>query len=89
MPTKDETNIFYDGAAHWDLMKQGFVSMVAKHPHSDVVLNGFAKFACIAGDKEQFARLRPALSTHLSASVWTDRVSVGSCDTKFVSAPAR
>lgn len=83
----DEINIFSDGAARWDLMKKGFVSMVASYPHSDAVLNGFAKFACIAGDREQFAKLRPALARRLSASIWSDRVSVSSCDAKFASAP--
>jgi hypothetical protein len=84
----DEINIFDDGAASWDLMREGFASMVARYPKSDAVLNGFVKFACIAGDEQQFAKLRPALTRHLSASVWSDRVSVVSCDAKFASAPA-
>ena len=85
----DEINIFTDGAADWKLMKKGFSSMVARYPHSDLVLNGFAKFACIAADKEQFAQLRPALDKRLSASAWSDKVSLTSCDVKFESkAPA-
>ncbi len=63
----DQISIFEDGAADWRLMRSGFVSMLARYPQSDAALNGFAKFACIAGDREQFAKLRPALKQRLSA----------------------
>ena len=79
----DQINIFDDAGASWGLMKQGFQTLVARYPHSDYLLNGFAKFSCVADDKNEFEKLRPALKEHFSASVWSDRVSLLSCEAKF------
>jgi len=79
----DDINIFHDAKATWSSMKAGFGLMVARHPASDVVVNGFARFACLAGDGQQYTALRPRLATHYSATGWSNKVSLESCDGKF------
>jgi membrane associated rhomboid family serine protease len=80
---RDDINIFSDGLARWPTMKKGFEKLRQLYPRSDAVLNGFARFACIAGDEAQYAALRPLLQGHLSATVWTSKVSLKSCDAKW------
>jgi hypothetical protein len=46
-------------------------------------VNGFARFACIGGDGEQYKRLRSRLRQHYSATAWSAKVSLESCDKKF------
>ena len=79
----DDANIFEDALARWSNMKAGFILMVSHHPRSDVLVNGFARFACLAGDPEQYKRLRPSLKEHYSATAWSAKVSLESCDKKF------
>jgi rhomboid protease GluP len=79
----DDINIFEDAPATWSSMKEGFGIMVRHHPNSDSLRNGFARFACIGGDAEQYKELRPDLSRHYSATAWSTRISLESCDKKF------
>jgi membrane associated rhomboid family serine protease len=79
----DDINIFEDASAQWSNMKAGFSLVVRHHPTSDVVVNGFARFACIGGDGEQYKRLRSRLRQHYSATAWSAKVSLESCDKKF------
>ena len=76
----DDTNIFTDAMARWPLMKQGFETLVTHHPASDVILNAFARSACIADDAKLYAELRIKLAKRMSSSEWTDQYSVESCD---------
>ncbi|TLZ43444.1 MAG: rhomboid family intramembrane serine protease [Gammaproteobacteria bacterium] len=79
----DDINVFEDASAKWSNMKAGFILMVRHHPRSDVVINGFARFACLGGDPEQYVQLRPRLKEHYSATAWSAKVSLESCDKKF------
>jgi hypothetical protein len=79
----DDINVFEDASAKWSNMKAGFILMVRHHPRSDVVINGFARFACLGGDPEQYKQLRPRLKEHYSATAWSAKVSLESCDRKF------
>jgi hypothetical protein len=79
----DDINIFEDASAVWSNMKAAFILMARHHPTSDVVVNGFARFACIGGDGEQYKQLRSRLRQHYSATAWSGKVSLESCDKKF------
>ncbi|HYM44261.1 MAG TPA: rhomboid family intramembrane serine protease [Steroidobacteraceae bacterium] len=80
---QDDINIFKDAFATWPAMKEGMSAMAQHHPQSDVVLNGFARFACLAGDAEEYKQLRPQLTKRYSATAWTAKVTLESCDKKF------
>lgn len=79
----DDVDIFTDAQADWSFMKPGFKQLLARYPGSDYVLNGYADFACRAGDKAQYQALRPQLATRFSASAWTKKFTLEACDTKF------
>jgi hypothetical protein len=80
---QDDINIFQDAVAAWPAMKAGLTLMAEHHPQSDYVANGFARFACLAGDADQYKQLRSQVGRHLSATAWTGKVTLESCDKKF------
>ncbi len=79
---QDDIDIFTDASANWSKMRIGFEELKWLYPHSDVVLNAFARFACIADDKAEYSALRPLLIGHVSATAWTAKVSLKTCDAK-------
>ena len=79
----DGINIFQDAFATWPHMKAGFILMTQHHPASDAVVNGFARFACIAGDVDQYKQLRSRLAQHYSATAWSAKITLEACDSKF------
>ena len=76
-------NLFKDTFASWPKMKQGFEDMMARHPVSKWNLNHFAKFACVAGDKNTFLALRQKIGKDVFDDAWTGNTSLELCDTKF------
>jgi membrane associated rhomboid family serine protease len=80
---RDEINIFTDASARWVPMKRGFLKLVKLYPHSDVIINAFARFACLAGDYEQYRNLRPQLTSRFSAVAWSEKTTRDSCDQKL------
>jgi hypothetical protein len=77
---RDDINIFNDALAVWPLMKHGFRQMAKRYPTSDVVLNAFVKFACAGEDRQTYRELRHLIEHRRAASVWSDTMSVESCD---------
>ena len=80
----DDTNIFHDASADWETMRAGFKKMIQRYPKSDFILNAFAKFACLSGDAHEYASVRPLLAKRFSATAWSDKVSIDSCDRKLM-----
>jgi rhomboid protease GluP len=76
----DEVDIFTEGLADWDSMKSGFQELVSRYPRSDYMLNVFANFACRAGDKSEYAALRPQVASRFSATVWRGDYALADCD---------
>jgi hypothetical protein len=62
--------------------------MSRHYPKSDYVLNVYANFACRAGDKATYQALRPRLTTRESASAWSDKYSIETCDKRVAKAAA-
>jgi len=85
---RDKIDIFTDGKADWPTMKSGFSRLVELHPDSDFILNGFAKFACIAKDRDQYVTLRTRITHHISSVAWSEEVTLDSCDKAYPSGPA-
>jgi len=80
---RDDINIFTDAFARWVPMERGFLKLVQLYPESDVVMNAFARFACLAGDGEQYRKLQPQLKSHFSSVAWSEKTTRESCDQKL------
>lgn len=78
-----DVNIFVDALARWSTMKSGLIVMSSHHPASDFVANGFARFACLGNDVQQYTQLRLRVKQHYSATAWSAKVNVDTCDKKF------
>ena len=76
----DDLDLFRDTPAFWSGMRTGFYGLVKRYPTSDVVLNSFANFACRAGDKPEYNRLRTAITKRTSAIAWSSKYSMDTCD---------
>jgi hypothetical protein len=80
----DQTNIFSDANASWPRMKHGFEVLRTRYATSDYLLNRFARFACVAGDRFAYRTLRPQTVNRISASAWSQATSLASCDKRLM-----
>jgi membrane associated rhomboid family serine protease len=76
----DDLDLFRDTPAFWSGMRSGFYGLVQRYPKSDAVLNSFANFACRAGDKAEYNRLRKEIGKRFSATAWSTKYSLDACD---------
>jgi hypothetical protein len=82
-----DIDFFQDTRAFWSGMQTGFRGLVRRYPASDYWMNRFAHFACCAGDPDQYARLRDAVGKRVSATAWTAKYSLESCDKMIAELP--
>jgi hypothetical protein len=85
---EDNVALFDDSLATWSVMKEGFEELRHDYPHSDVILNAYAKFACMANDGDTYKDARVQLNGHISSAAWTTKVSLQHCDGEFAAATA-
>lgn len=78
-----QVNLFKDTFASWPKMKQGFEDLMARHPKSKWNLNNFARFACLAGDRRTFLKLRKQIGKNVIDDAWPENTSLDLCETKF------
>jgi hypothetical protein len=71
--TKGE-DLFKKTDVSWPKMRQGFIEADKRYPGSLITLNGFAWFACLAGDKETAKGLFARLGDGYDPSVWGNPV---------------
>jgi membrane associated rhomboid family serine protease len=76
----DDLDLFRDTPAFWSGMRTGFYGLVKRYPKSDAVINSFANFACRAGDKAEYNRLRNEIGKRFSATEWSTKYSREYCD---------
>jgi membrane associated rhomboid family serine protease len=76
----DELDLFRDTPAFWSGVSMGYVGLIKRYPASDVILNSFANFACRAGDKVEYHRLRSAVGKRFSSTAWSTKYSMEACD---------
>jgi hypothetical protein len=79
----DGTNFLKDTLVSWPKMKQGFEDLMSRHPNSKWNLNNFAKFACMANDKDTFLALRNKIGKDVVDAAWPQNTSLDLCETKF------
>src|SRR6185312_1963112 len=86
---EEDRVVLFDGSlATWSVMREGFEELEREYPHSDVILNAYAKFACMAGDGDTYNEVRPKLKDRLSSAAWSVKVSLEHCDVQFPAAGA-
>jgi hypothetical protein len=84
----DQSTVYeYLRGDNWDTFKRGFTAMMNRNPDGDYVLNVFARMACAAAAQEDYRRLRPSLTSRLSATAWTTATTVATCDGKLPPLP--
>jgi hypothetical protein len=72
-------NMFQNGQTSWSRMKKGFERIVKDYPHRWNI-NNYAKFACLAGDTETFARLNKTINDDpIIAAFWGSRKNYDVC----------
>lgn len=79
----DDVDVLRETGIGWDTLNLGLALLAKQHPKSDYLVNVTAKFACLANDKVEYRLFHDRLPKRYSASVWSDRFSVQSCNKKF------
>jgi hypothetical protein len=73
--------IFRDTHASWPRMRNGFKALIERYPYNRMIRNYYASFACGAGDRVTYLRIRPQLgSGQIDRSLWTHNYSPDVCD---------
>lgn len=79
----NDVNLFRDTDASWPKMKRGFEDMMKRYPESKWNLNNFDKFACMAGDKQTFLKIRREIGNDVMDAAWPQKTSLDLCEAKF------
>lgn len=66
----------------WKKMKASFQTILNRHPKSYWDMNYYAKFACLAGDRETFLSLRKKIGKHVAVTPWY-YLPIELCEEKF------
>ncbi|MFO1469351.1 MAG: hypothetical protein U1F35_23350 [Steroidobacteraceae bacterium] len=67
----------------WPRMRKGFRDRTGRYPASFWLLNQFAAYACLAGDRATYAEVRGKIGSHLFQEAWIDRFPADACDRRF------
>lgn len=76
--TRFGDHIFKQSLAKWPRMRQGFQDLVARYP-SDVNLNAFGAFACLARDLETLRPILARLQGRMNAAQWKKKADMKGC----------
>jgi hypothetical protein len=79
----DDYDVSANTYADWVVLAKGFRNLMKRYPESDYWLNAYANMACRVDSDSDYIKLRPDLDKRLSTVVWTDKLSVATCDKKF------
>lgn len=78
---------FRETLADWGQLKLSFDELMRRYPHSAFNANLYARYACMAGDKEAYLNQRFRIGQALIPSAWTTNRSADLCDHMFMPAP--
>lgn len=73
-----ENNIFHQSAAVWTHMKNGFDDVIAQFPDA-WNLNNYARFACLARDKETLKEVFIRMDTDFVVEAWSPASMIKAC----------
>ncbi|MGO9445299.1 MAG: hypothetical protein ACLPXB_11045 [Thiobacillaceae bacterium] len=77
-----EFDLFRDGLVPWPALRDSFEDLVKRYPSANN-LNEFAGFACQAGDKDTFVRLKLQMKGRVVPDKWPGNYSPDLCDHMF------
>lgn len=75
--------LFEKMPADWPAIRKGFEELLAQHPKSTWLVNGFARFACVAGDKDTYTQMRKKMAGRVWPDAWPGDTTATSCDKRF------
>ena len=81
---RDDVNVFEDTFASWERVRLGFDKLRSDSPKSDLIVNAYARMACLAGNASVYKELRPELEKRRSATGWTEKTTIADCDMKLM-----
>ncbi|MBI2768190.1 MAG: hypothetical protein HYX47_01095 [Burkholderiales bacterium] len=70
--------LFEASKADWKHMRAGYEDMVKRYP-DPWNMNGFAWFACLAGDRETLKRVLAAMGDRVEPEIWKTRQAYNEC----------
>lgn len=76
-------DIFRNGLVPWARMRDSFEELVKRYPSKNN-LNEFAGFACHAGDKATFLKIRAKIKGRVVPGKWSGNYSPDLCDHRFL-----
>jgi hypothetical protein len=80
-----QADFFKDTMVDWVLMREGFEQLIIAYPYSTWHLSSYASFACRAGDKETYLRLRKKIKVAgVNRRAWTSAYSPDTCDHMYM-----
>jgi hypothetical protein len=79
----DAKTFFASSRVAWPRMRDGFEGLANRYPNSFWILNNFASFACIAGDRSTYQDVRHRLGTTLYAEAWSNGYPPTVCDQRL------
>jgi membrane associated rhomboid family serine protease len=75
--------LFDKTPADWKAIHKGFDELIERYPKSTWLVNGFARFACVADDKETYAAMRKKMAGKVWPDAWPGNTTATSCDKRF------
>lgn len=83
---KLEFDFFKNSLVSWPKMRASYEELVKRYP-SDSNLNEFAVYACRAGDKDSYLKLRTQIKRRVLKYKWPSNYSIDLCDHVFTNTP--
>lgn len=78
-----ENDIFQDSLVSWTKLRASLEDLTERYPSTEN-LNNFAAYACRAGDKEAYLKIRPKIQGHTTPEKWPSNYSIDLCDHRFM-----
>jgi hypothetical protein len=83
----DGFDLLRDTMANWPDLKQSFDDLTRLYPHSGWLINRYAAYACVAGDRDAFLDLRFRIGKATIPGVWPQNHSLDLCEHEYPARP--
>jgi hypothetical protein len=83
----DGFDLLRDTMANWPDLKQSFDDLIRLYPHSGWLINRYAAYACLAGDRDAFLDLRFRIGNATIPGAWPRNHSLDLCEHEYPARP--
>lgn len=83
----DGFELLRDTMANWPDLKQSFDDLTRLYPHSGWLINRYAAYACVAGDRDAFLDLRFRIGKATIPGAWPQNHSLDLCEHEYPARP--